>query len=93
LRPCECCTEAREFGYSKLHCPSCLWCGARLIQQIGKSQIAVSAAKVRQLVQLAVWMNHGHSEPEIRRLVKLQEAPIAPIEPVVEKPKRSARRS
>ena len=50
--------------------PKCIYCGARLIQMIGTLPIAVSAASERRKVALSDWVKYGHSEAEIRRLVK-----------------------
>ena len=59
------------------HCPSCLHCGARLIQRIMKLPIARSAASERARAMLKVWTDYGHPEIEIRRLVKLKTPPLA----------------
>lgn len=53
-----------------MFCPSCIFCGARLIQVLGWLPIAASACTARRRVVLADWMAYGHSEAEIRRLVK-----------------------
>ena len=53
--------------------PKCIYCTARLIQQVGKLRTPTSdeiAARRRVVLQDAVAF--GHSEMEIRRLVKLK---------------------
>ena len=65
-----------------MFCPSCIYCGARLIQVIGTFAIAASVCTARRRVVLADWMAHGHSEQEIRRLAKgpLAIGPVADAE-------------
>lgn len=81
---CDCCKTARTVpGYTMFN-PACLHCGARLIQSIGTLQIAASEASKRRTAQLKHWVAFGHSEIEIRHLVK---GPLAIAEP----PKSSAK--
>ena len=74
---CDCCETARHSPTYSVHCPSCLHCGARLIQRIMKLPIARSAASERARAMLKVWTDYGHPEIEIRRLVKLKTPPLA----------------
>lgn len=68
---CEPCDTAREYPTANvLYCPSCIYCGARLIQRIGRLPIAVSEATTRRREVLADWVKLGHKEAEIRTLVK-----------------------
>jgi hypothetical protein len=63
-------------GYP-LHCPTCLWCGARLLKTIGRMQITADQSVARRRKVLADWVAHGHSEAELRALAK-GPPPLAP---------------
>lgn len=63
-----------------VHCPSCVYCGARLIWRIQRFHIPRQERIDRCRRALKVWTDYGHSETEIRRLAKLPEIPLAPIE-------------
>jgi len=78
LMACSECAAARMHPMSGLFDPACLYCGARLIQRIGKLAIAQSDATARRRVALADWLTFGHDEARIRALVK---GPLA-IEPI-----------
>jgi hypothetical protein len=75
--PCDCCETARHSPTYSVHCPSCLPCGARLIQNLMRLPIARSEASARARAMLKVWTDYGHPEIEIRRLVKLKTPPLA----------------
>jgi hypothetical protein len=76
---CECCEAARlTTGHWRYYELQCLWCGARLIQRIGRLQVMPSEIKQRRQAVLKDWMAWGHSEQELRDLVK---GPMA-VEPV-----------
>ena len=75
---CDCCEKARSAPLYAVHCPRCLHCGARLIRNILRLPIARSEAKERAKAMLKVWTDAGHSETEIRRLLKLEAVPLAP---------------
>ena len=53
---------------------------------IQRLPIAKSAASDRCKAVLAAWMARGHSEAEIRRLVKLDEVPLEPLPELVAAP-------
>ena len=74
---CDCCEKARSAPLYAVHCPRCLHCGARLIRNILRLPIPRSEAKERAQAMLKVWTDAGHSEMEIRRLVKLDAVPLA----------------
>jgi hypothetical protein len=75
---CTDCQAARETaGLWALFNPTCLHCGARLIQQIGKLPIAASEATRRRKAVLATWMEHGHPEAELRALAKSKALALA----------------
>jgi hypothetical protein len=84
---CPDCKEATEHPSHRQYCPKCIFCGARLIKRIGaifNGDRAMQQARMRQV--LADWVAIGHSEAEIRRLVK--EGPLhEPLPVVEEKPK------
>jgi len=78
MRLCvECSRSHGGTGYP-LYNPACLWCGARIIQQIGRFQIPASESVQRRRDMLALWLKHGHSESEIRRLAKGTALPLQP---------------
>ncbi len=49
--------------------PSCLWCGVRMLQLIGKLNISNADCSRLRRAELAVWLSHGHNEAVIRSLV------------------------
>lgn len=67
---CSCCKTAREFLAYPMFDPACLHCGARLIQTLGQLPRPRQEIVTRRQAVLADWVAHGHSEAEIRRLVK-----------------------
>ena len=80
---CTSCAASRECnGLWAMHDPLCLWCGARIIQVIGKLAIPQAEATARRKVQLAHWLEFGHSESAIREAVK---GPLAYAPEAVEK--------
>lgn len=55
----------------RMHCPTCLACGARLIQKFQRLyQLTVEQRRDRCRQALADWMAQGHSEQELRALAK-----------------------
>lgn len=85
---CECCDASRETSGLWPHfTPACLWCGARLIQRIGRMPIPAIAARPRQRAVLDDWVAYGHADAELRRLAKLDELPLAPVELIKKKGK------
>ena len=69
---CDCCQAARETeGMATLYnSRQCKYCAARLIKRIGNLQIAKSEASARMRAVLMDAVTWGHSEKEIRSLVK-----------------------
>lgn len=67
----------------RLYCPNCIFCGARLIQNLAKLQIPTSECSARRKSVLADWLAHGHREDQIRKLVSgpLAIGPDVPTEP------------
>lgn len=78
---CKNCEIARTFPQYRLFNPVCAHCGARLIQCLGRLPIPARECRQRRQAMLALWLKHGHSEAQIRELVKGPLA-IAPIQPV-----------
>lgn len=79
---CTCCNDARHWPgtvAASRYTPACIYCGARLIQSIGTLRRPREELIERRRKVLADWMEHGHSEAEIRRLVKLGAVPLAPV--------------
>ena len=68
---CECCAAAREtagmWRYFEL---SCAYCGSRLIQKLGRLSVTQAEITQRRRAVLADWTAYGHSEQEIRELVR-----------------------
>jgi hypothetical protein len=75
---CNLCNIARLHPEHRMFCPSCLWCGARLIQRLSSLAIGVTACRVRRSAVLADWMAFGHSEAQLRLLAK-GVLPLAPV--------------
>jgi len=69
---CSDCKAASETsGLWPQHNPACIFCGARLIQRLGKLRTPSSEQiTARRKAVLAEWMAHGHSETQLRALVK-----------------------
>lgn len=66
---CTDCLAARETsGHWRFFDPRCLWCGARLIQRIGKLNVMPSEIRQRRQAVLKDWVAQGHAESEIRAL-------------------------
>ena len=79
--PCTSCQASRETnGLWHTFDPACQFCGARLIQKIGRLQLNASESTARKRAVLVDWMALGHSEIEIRRLAKGTELALAPLE-------------
>ena len=70
-----------------MHCPSCIYCGARLIQALGRLPRPKDEIVARRRKVLADWVAHGHSEQELRALAKGPRA-IAPDSPPSVKPRK-----
>lgn len=76
---CPCCKDFLDLPgtvRARTHSEGCVWCGARLIWSIQRLPIAKSEASARCKAVLGWWMARGHPEAEIRRLAKLEEAPV-----------------
>lgn len=81
MNPCTDCQAARETnGLWAFHCPTCLYCGARLIQRIGKLPAPRAELSARRKRVLEDWVAAGHSEAEIRALVAGKALPVQPVE-------------
>lgn len=68
---------------------ACLWCGARLIQRLGKLRVTNAEITQRRRAVLADWVGYGHKETEIRDLVP---GPMA-LAPIVKEQGNAPRRS
>ena len=66
---CEVCRTAIE-SHHRMHCPSCIYCGARLIQNIQKLDRPREERIQRCRDVLQVWMQYGHNEADLRSLAK-----------------------
>lgn len=77
---CECCNRSREYPAYTLFCPSCLHCGARLIQRIGQLPISREDVVRRRRAVLADWMAHGHPEAALRELAAMNAPAIGPVQ-------------
>lgn len=85
---CDCCTTARENPLFNRYSPACLWCGARLIQVLGKLARPREEIAQRRRAVLADWIQYGHLESDLRQLAK---GPV-PLEPESsDAPKKSGR--
>ena len=55
----------------RMHCLTCIQCGARLIQKLQRLyQLTTEQRRDRCRAALADWMAQGHSEQELRALAK-----------------------
>ncbi len=82
MKPCEDCLYSRESPDYALHSLGCLYCGARLIQRIQKLRGLVMPDEIaeRSRKTLADWMKFGHAEADLRRLAKLPELALQPVD-------------
>lgn len=87
---CECCNVARDFYEYKMFNPACIFCGARLIQRLGRLNIAESDCIRRRRAVLADWMAMGHSEQQLRTMAKA--GPVIGPEEVTESVNRPQKR-
>lgn len=87
---CTCCNEARSAPESyRMFAEGCLPCAARRIQYLQRTlRLGESATKGRCRAALAQAMALGLPELEIRRMAKLAEWQLAPIESSAARPKR-----
>lgn len=69
-RECPCCRIARQFSDYRMFNPACIYCGARMIQTLGKLRIPASQCSARRTAALHAWMEYGHDEQQIRSMVK-----------------------
>lgn len=84
---CECCEAARiTTGHWRYYELSCAYCAARLIQRIGRLDVMPAEIKQRRKAVLEDWCKYGHSESQIRELVR---GPMA-VEPIT-KPAKGSR--
>lgn len=79
--PCKPCQITRIVPTYPLFNLGCVYCGARIIQQLGCLMIPASEIKARRRENLAHWVAFGHSEAQIRVLVKLDGPAVAPPTP------------
>ena len=86
---CTCCNEARPDPASyRLFADGCLHCAARRIQYLQRTlRPGESATRERCRAALAQAMALGLPELEIRRMAKLPEWQLAPIESSAARPK------
>ena len=86
---CEACTEARPAPeHHRMFADGCLHCAARRIQYIQRRlHLAPDDKRNRCRKALADAMALGLPEPEIRRMAKLAEWQLAPIESSAARPK------
>lgn len=76
---CADCDAARDTrGHWFRFDPLCLWCGARLIQQIQRLQRPREERASRCRAVLTDWMSYGHTERELRELAASGSMPLAP---------------
>lgn len=64
-------------------CPTCLWCGARLIQRIQalRTRRPAEDIKTRCRTVLNDWMAFGHAEASLRALAGEATVPLQPTGP------------
>jgi hypothetical protein len=82
LTRCACCAASSQTGgLYPVHCPSCLHCGARLIQRLGTLShiVGPGAVKRRRTQVLDDWVAYGHDRAALRALAQGSELPLAPL--------------
>jgi DNA recombination-dependent growth factor C len=50
--------------------PNCIYCGARLLRQLGTLNIPKDEIQKRRTKVLTDWVKQGHNEDEIRNLLR-----------------------
>ena len=75
---CRNCNAAREAPDYRMHCPTCIHCGARLIQAIQRLPRPREEIQRRCRAVLNDWVAMGHDEKELRALAKGPRA-LAPV--------------
>lgn len=68
--PCMNCNAARQAPDYRMHCPSCIFCGARLIQSIQRLDRPREEIRDRCRAVLSDWIAMGHDEQALRALAK-----------------------
>jgi len=84
----DCQAATTTLGYSRQYnAPLCKYCTARMIQQLPKIAIRLDmeAVKAARLKILTEAVKCGHSEQEIRELVKSTTMAVQPLQPKVKK--------
>ena len=78
---CSSCSASQHTnGLWRTYDPACIYCGARMIQQLGKLRTPSSAQITeRRRNELAIWVAHGHDEATLRTLAKGKELAYAPV--------------
>lgn len=67
---CKDCQAAKESPDYRMFDPTCLYCGARLLQRLESLPIGVTECRQRQKSALSLWQTMGHAEQDLRRLYK-----------------------
>lgn len=79
MKPCDECAAARETqGLWQRYDPACLWCGARLVQAIGRCGVSSDRVKQRRLRVIADWAAHGHDRESLRTHARSSAMPLQP---------------
>jgi hypothetical protein len=75
---CQSCQASKETNglWTTYDTLRCIYCTARLIKQIGTYRVSKDEIHARQLAVLRDAVATGQSAKEIRRLVKLDGAPL-----------------
>jgi hypothetical protein len=77
---CADCTATREAPMHRMFNPACVYCGARLIQRLGKLNRPREEITARRRQVLADWVAYGHAEDRLRLLAK-GSVPLEPEQP------------
>lgn len=70
MTSCPDCSATREAPNWPRMCPTCLWCGARILRRILdlKGLRPSKELSIRATAALKVWTDHGHDEQQLRKL-------------------------
>lgn len=96
MTSCPDCIATREAPNWPMHCPTCLWCGARILRRILNLKGVRTKAELsaRASSALQVWVAHGHSESTLRKLCAdgCLIQPLTSSDPSPETPKPNKKR-
>jgi hypothetical protein len=67
---CQECQSVTEAPKWNRYDPNCIYCGARLLRQLGTLNIPKDEIQRRRTKVLTDWVKQGHNEDQIRNLLR-----------------------